>query len=72
LRPTEILTPGNGQILPLTGALKNFLSEVDGRKTLEEIMQAVGVSDEQERASLSLALQEAFIHGAIIAQPGSA
>lgn len=72
LRPAEILTPGNGQSLPLTDELKQILSQVDGRKNGQQIVQAIGASDERGMQALGAALKEAVIHGAIVAQTGSA
>jgi len=72
LRPAEILTPGNGQSLPLTDQLKQILSQVDGRKTGQEIVRAIGASDERGMQSMGAALREAVMHGAIVAHPGSA
>lgn len=71
LRPAEILTPGNGQSLPLTEPLKRILSAVDGQRSTREVIQTVGSDDERDRESLTMALKEALMHGAILAQTGS-
>lgn len=72
LRPSEILTAGSEQSLPLTDTVKRILSKVDGQTNVEQIIASLNTGDEVERDSLNSALRETLMYGAIVARPANA
>lgn len=65
-RRAQVLANGKGRTLPLTETLAAALSNIDGCKTLQEIVESLPENDDKQRASIKAAVNEAVTYGVLV------